>query len=128
MIEKVLRDILLSDATISGLVGTRVYTDLGPIDESLPMIVITRQGAERIEMHAGQNLAEYRLDITCISNDAAQVATLTNRLQCMLHYYSPNVSTPTLKRVRIENDITFYEPETEVFHGVVSVASSATIS
>ena len=82
---KAMRARLVSDATITGLVGTRVYPGKAPQDVTLPYVVYSRVSTTRTPtLNGPTNVPETRIQLDVIANSQAsaeQVATaLRNRL------------------------------------------------
>lgn len=82
---KAMRARLVSDATITGLVGTRVYPGKAPQDVTLPYVVYSRISTTRTPtLNGPTNVPETRIQLDVIANSQAsaeQVATaLRNRL------------------------------------------------
>ena len=76
MIEKAIRSILVADATVTALVGTRIYKDLMPQHPTLPLLVLKkidkRTGLTLGRDAAGMN--RIRMQVDCWAADTDGVA------------------------------------------------------
>lgn len=65
-VEEAVYAILVGDAEVSALVGTRVYPQVIPQDAALPAVAYSRISARRVKSHSGPSrLARPRVQVTC---------------------------------------------------------------
>lgn len=68
---------LRADATVSGLVGTRIYWEVRPQGSALPAIVLTGVSGERRQHMAGPMTTQgHRVQFDCMAATKAQASDL----------------------------------------------------
>jgi len=89
LIEQALHDALLADATVTGLVGERVYYGKAKQDTVSPYIVITKQSAPRMHSHDGASgLVNARFTFEIYAVSYLSVKTIAAAIQSVLQGYS----------------------------------------
>lgn len=117
-IGELLKDYLLADATVSGLIGTRVYPFRLPQKPTLPAVVYTKISGVRVEqLNAAPSAAEprYQVDAWASSVTSAQEVSqaVRRRLEGFSGQWASNTS-PTLSvgvAVRLINEWESFEED-----------------
>ena len=114
MIDSALRTILLADATISGLVATRIYPNVAADDAgSNPYLVYYRGELSPLTNYKGQSgTCSVRFQIQAWSPTYSTVLTLGKAIRDALDAYSAGgvVGGVTILGVCIEDETGSYEP------------------
>lgn len=108
-----IRTILVNDATVSGLVGSRVYPQILPDGKSMPAITYQRQDKNPHDGLAGSfDTGVYSYEISCWSDDYDEAASLGTAVQAALVDYSGTVSGVTIQHVwgNDADDVRFHAP------------------
>lgn len=82
MSEQALRQLLLSDPTVSGLIGTRIYPLVIPQDAQLPAIAYQKISGVQVHTHTGAHKPERMLvQLTCAAKTYSDIKTLQDALR-----------------------------------------------
>lgn len=85
-IEETLRLWITREATVTALVGQRVYPLVVPEGASLPAIVYRRISTERVYSHDGfSGLAKPRFQFSCVSTHYSEARAVANALRSLLN-------------------------------------------
>lgn len=104
-IESVLYSLLVGDATVGGLVGTRVYPAIVPQNASLPATTYQQLSGVREHTCAGpQGMASPRFQINCWADTYAEARTLSDAVRVLLDGYSGTVSERTVHVMMLEDE------------------------
>lgn len=104
--------LLTGEATISALVGSRVFIGKAPEKALLPHIVITQMGSEEntsIDGASGQ-LRTLTFDIDCRAKRSVEAETLGNAVRTFLDDYSGTAGAYTIGAVFVNDEVDDYEP------------------
>lgn len=104
--------LLTGEATISALVGSRVFIGKAPEKALLPHIVITQMGSEEntsIDGASGQ-LRTLTFDIDCRAKRSVEAETLGNAVRTFLDDYSGTAGSYTIGAVFVNDEVDDYEP------------------
>jgi hypothetical protein len=117
VIEKSLYYILANDATIAGLVSTKIYPNHIPQSATAPMIVYVQITGDRdhvLGSATGYVKATFQLNLW--DDDYSGARTLANAVRNLLDDYSGIVGTVVIHRILIENerDISNFPSDTQL--------------
>jgi len=129
VIDSAIRTILLADATISGLVGTKIRARVAHDADALPYLVYIRGRLLPLLNYQGQSgTCSARFEIQSWSDEYSTVLTLGKAVRDALDAYSAGgtVGADTILGVVIEDEDGAYEPPVKqndqgVFGSVVSI-------
>lgn len=104
--ESVLRSAMTADATVSGLIGSRVYPVLAPATAALPFVTWRRAGVQREQtlgspMGTPRVSVEYSIYGTTYEN-ARQIA---DAMRQVLDGYGGTSGTTTVRQTSLENEV-----------------------
>jgi predicted exporter len=104
--ESVLRSALIADATVSGLVGSRIYPVLAPASAALPFVTWRRTGIER-EQTLGNPMGVPRVTIEfsiygTTYNQARQAA---DSMRVILDGYGGTADNTQVRQTSLENEV-----------------------
>ena len=102
MIESCLRSLLLSDATIAGLVGSRVFPMFKPEGQAYPAVVYQRVDGEHPlaqDGPAGRGVAV--LQISALAESYETAKTLQKAIVSLLHGYRGGAGSCTFYRCEV---------------------------
>lgn len=89
MIGKVIYDVLTEDATVLGLVSTRIYPSYADTKATYPFITYDIVSNVPTVAKGTTSLVDmYRIQINCINTTYASVSTLSNAVRTALDGYS----------------------------------------
>ena len=104
--------LLTGEATISALVGSRVFIGKAPEKATLPHIVITQMGSEEntsIDGLSGQ-LRTLTFDIDCRAKRSVEVESLATAVRTFIDDYSGTAGSYTIGAVFVNDEQDDYEP------------------
>ena len=112
MIQKAIRQILVNDAAVSDLVGTRVYPI--HVDGALtpPYIKYLTVSDARIY----QSIRPPRMQISCWADDYPTVRQLAEAVIAALDGYRGVVAETTIEGIQYLNGPELYEAESKLYH------------
>jgi len=121
--------LLSAQASISAIVGTRVYVSKAPQKAALPHIVITQMRSEDYKsLDNTGNLRAVDYDIDCRADRSVESETLGNAVRTFLQDYSGAAGTYTIGAVLLNDETNDYEPPTDASDvGVHTVTLDVTI-
>jgi hypothetical protein len=94
-----------ADATISGLIGTRLYPLVIPQDVSLPAVAYQKIDSTKTVSHSGASqLARSRFQFTCQAGNYADAKTLAASVRHCWEGYRGTVATVRIDGALIDND------------------------
>jgi predicted exporter len=104
--ESVLRSAMIADATVSGLVGSRIYPVLAPASAALPFVTWRRTGIER-EQTLGNPMGVPRVTIEfaiygTTYNQARQAA---DAMRVILDGYGGTADNTQVRQTSLENEV-----------------------
>jgi len=96
---------LTGDATVSGLVGTRIYPLVAPQDAALPAIVYQRISQQARVSHSGNScLARTRLQVLSISESYSGAKALAKAVQDVLHTRRDQAADPRIDVILLDDE------------------------
>lgn len=114
-IEQALRSKLLADATVLGLVSTRVYPLVLPQDPTYPAITYKRVTGRDMTAHDGRlGLDRSRFQIDCLDDDFGGATTLARAVMVALNGYRGTVDTVDIGAIVNESTQDLYDPILEI--------------
>lgn len=116
MVEKAVRDVLITSTGVSAVVSSRVYGDFAPQKAATPFIVFRRVSSDRFRALDGPDgLVETRIEVDCFSTTQAQLMTLADEVRLALDNYTGTTKGVTVQRAMLDNE--FGDMELEVSGG-----------
>lgn len=113
MVEKAIRDILITSTGVSSIVAKRVYNGFPPQEVTLPFIVFKREATDRFRTLSGANgLVVADVEINCLSLTASQLQTLSDEVRQSLDNYAGTNKGVTIQRAMIDDESDDIEIET----------------
>lgn len=91
-VEQVLRQILIDDAAVAGVVSTRVYPHDVPQGESLPAIVYMMDETKPIAHLVGRSGVVADFDVLCLADGYGTAKDLAEKARAALALFSGNVT------------------------------------
>lgn len=101
--EKVIRSLLLANATVTAAVGTRVYPVTLPEGTTLPAIVLDHVSTVEqptIDANAPLALVESRISVTVIADTYTTLKTLTDACRVALNFKRGSIAGVNVVSVR----------------------------
>jgi hypothetical protein len=103
-LKKGLKDLLLANTTIAGMVGTRVRVGRKPKDTDYPTIVITVVASEHVKTLNGVNATSLRrAQIDCWGNNPKEADDLATACHALLDGYKGVLSEGTAVQSSLPN-------------------------
>lgn len=97
MIEDALMTLALADATLTALVGTRVYCGRPPQGAALPLVVFSQVSCVRDIYHGGTvRGARSRFQFSVVATTALAAKTISDALKALYHGYRGTVGGDTI--------------------------------
>ena len=104
-IETALWAILIGDATVAGLVGTRVYPNLVPQGADMPAVTYEQiTGPREHVMTQTLGIAKSIFQINCWSSSYSETKALAEAVRNELSDFTGTVNTREIKQATIENE------------------------
>ena len=118
---KALRARLIDDATMSGLVGTRIYPGRAPQKPTMPYIVYHRISTVRAATLDTGNakVPEVRIQCDVIASSQSEVETVLSRMRIVMDNFRGTSSGVTVLGVSVDDEQDqpeFYEGSDTVFY------------
>ena len=105
-LEKAVRSILIADATVTGLVSSRVYPQRRPQGTAVPAIVYQNIFEETNEALATQGgIKRTRLSVEVFDNTYGATKTLRNAVVSALINYTGTTQGETINSLRLESAV-----------------------
>ncbi|HKJ75398.1 MAG TPA: DUF3168 domain-containing protein [Alphaproteobacteria bacterium] len=115
MIESDLRTFLLADATISGLVGTRIFPVRAPQGGSFPAMTYTPVSGQRFHnTGGGAGLSGPRIQFDCWAEAYSEAKSLADALRERLDGYSGSAGSGTVQGAFFDTERDSFEPDAGV--------------
>lgn len=112
-IESALYAILAADVTVAGLVGTRIFPNVVPQDQSLPAISYQRIATSRVwSLEGPSGLAQPTFQVNCLAATYDALRTLSAAVRAALDGYSGTASSVAVSVIRLidEGDLPEVSP------------------
>lgn len=103
---------IVSDATISALIGSRCYVNKAPQTAKLPYVIVTQLDSEEyITLDATtSNLRNITVDIDCKGRTFVECESLTNAVKALLNDYSGAAGSYVIGASFFNSEAHDYEP------------------
>jgi hypothetical protein len=103
--ETVLRSALVASASVSELVGSRIYPILAPQTAALPFIVWRRSGISREHTLAGpMGVSTVSVEMQLLAATYEQARELADRCRVVLDGYGATLNNTEVKHVSLEQE------------------------
>ena len=110
-IEPGLWSALTDDATVSGLVASRVYPFVIPEGVAMPAIVYQRVSTEFVQdINDASSLSAARAQITSWSETYLQAKTLSAAVRAVIENFTGTWNSLTVQAVDLEDESDIFEP------------------
>lgn len=104
-IETAVYSALTGNATVAGLVGSRVYPLVAPQDVALPLLVYQRISQSPVVSHSGHsNLARTRIQVMCVAVNYNGARALAAAVQGALHTLRAQAADPRIDVILLDNE------------------------
>ena len=104
-VEAAIYSILTGDATVSSLVGTRIYPVMAPQDAVLPGIVYKRISTDRLSaLSADIGVAEARFQFDCYAATFDQAKIVSEAVRGALQRYKGTAGGTTIRDTVMEDE------------------------
>lgn len=114
-IEEELRTYLLADATIAGLIGTRLYPDILPQSPTMPALAYSVAGGVSVHSTDGaSNLAGPRFQVDCWGATKNQAINLYNAVRKRLN----GKRTGNIQGAFLEGWRDLYDPQPQLYRRI----------
>lgn len=105
-IEAVLRSLMVGDATLSALVGTRVYPAVLPQGVAYPAIRYSQvSGGDDYDMDGPDDLKRKSYQFSCVALKRSDTILVADKLQTLLSGYSGVSDGISISAVFLQNEI-----------------------
>lgn len=103
---------IVSDATISALIGARCYVNKAPQKAPLPYVILTQLDSEEFQSldATTSNLRSLTIDIDCKGRTFTECETLTNAVKALLKDFSGTAGSYTIGASFFNSEVHDYEP------------------
>tara|TARA_S200002703_G_scaffold158352_1_gene168476 strand:+ start:1108 stop:1518 length:411 start_codon:yes stop_codon:yes gene_type:complete len=103
-IGKAIYSILSGNATVSGLVSTRIYPVVVPQDTSFPFVVFTITSEEPSHSKDGvSGLDVISFQVDCYGLEYDENTTLANAVRTALDFYKGTIGGQNVQRIRFQD-------------------------
>jgi hypothetical protein len=103
--EAVLRSALVASASVSAIVGSRIYPILAPQTAALPFIVWRRSGISREHTLAGpMGVPTVSVEMQLLANTYEQARELADKVRVVLDGYGATLNNTEVKHVSLEQE------------------------
>lgn len=115
MIGKAIRALLVADATVTGLVGQRIYPLIAPQPPTRPFVVYTVTGGDRWHSdEGGSGLASPRVQVNAYAETYAGAHEIAAAIRDALDGYAGTASDVVIQTLMLDQPPTdFYENEVQ---------------
>lgn len=111
-IEAALFDLLILDATVSGLIGRRVYPHNIPQDTIFPAIRYTEISSPRDHcLDGAQDMVPSRWQIDCLGSSYTNARAIADAVRGVLDDYTGTVGSVVIQRVHLAEESDFYSEQ-----------------
>lgn len=121
-VEAGLYDYLINDATVSGVVSTRVYPVIIPQNPTYPCISYSTSGAIRHSTLVGQdNFVGAQIDIDCWAETYSSAKDLQNKVRASVQNYQGLMGTINVDSVFVYDPVDIYEDDVFAYRCTIPV-------
>lgn len=104
--EAVLRSALLANATVAGLVGSRVYPVLAPASASLPFVTWRRSGIEREQtLGVPMGVPRVTVEFSIFGTTYNEARELADAMRLVLDGYAGTADNTQVRQTALENEV-----------------------
>jgi hypothetical protein len=123
MIEKALRQKLVSNQEITQIVGTRVYPIMLPEKVALPALVFGRVSTNGSALsHSGSTgVVTTTFEVGCIAKDVEIAKKLARLIRASFSGFAGSIDGYRIYRTTVENEFDEYDPETGTFQVPIEI-------
>lgn len=122
MIESELRTHLLTESTITSLVGARIYPVLLPQAPTFPAMTYQRVSGSRVQSLTGPSgMAHPRFQIDCWAQTYDGAKELAAAVMTELDGYRGTMGDTRVGGVIVYGDRDIYEPDVEIFRVTIDI-------
>lgn len=123
MIDHAIYNLLSNDATVSGMVGSRIYAVVMPQEPTLPAIQYSRVSTfSRSYAHDGScKVAKSRFQFNCYAEDALEAKQLSEAVRILFHAYTGTVVGETIFNATVENELDLYDQDLTDYSAVLDI-------
>lgn len=103
--EAVLRSAIVGDATLYGLVGSRIYPVIAPATASLPFVTWRRAGIQRSQtLGAPMGVPKLSVEYSIYAATYESAREVSDRMRVVLDGYGGTVDNVTVRQVSLEQE------------------------
>ena len=119
-LESALLTLVTGDATVSGLIGTRMYPDRLPVSPTLPALAYTFATLVETSAH-GRDVAFEEVGVQYRVHAATRTdaVVLRDALRDAIRDYRGTVGSEQIERIKIANVINDYDPGNDDYQVIV---------
>lgn len=111
MVEQGLKSRLGSDATLTTMVGTRIFPQVAPQNSPFPRITYQRAASARRKTFDGiEGWVEASIRVDCWSKDYKEVKNVANRVRLLVDGFKGVWSGFVIGLAKLEGEQELYEP------------------
>ena len=105
MIKNAVYNILINDATLEAIVGTKIYPIMAPQETEWPFIVIQKNSVEPTDIKGAVSTDDVQnFQVDCYARTEREVQTISARIRVLLDQYSGTVSSINVQNIVFENE------------------------
>lgn len=103
--EAVLRSALIANATVSGLIGTRIYPVLAPAAAQLPLVTWRRSGIVRAQTLGGpMGVPQVSVEYSIFASTYETAREIADAMRVTLDGYGGTVDNTTVRQTALDNE------------------------
>lgn len=103
--EAVLRSALVADATVSGLIGTRIYPVLAPASAAMPLVTWRRASIERQQtLAAPMGIPRVSVEYSIYATTYEQAREIADAMRLVLDGYGGTSDNTTVRQTSLEDE------------------------
>lgn len=103
--ESVLRNVIISDASVTQYIGHRVYYDIAPAEDALPFINYRRANITREQTLSNpMGVPTVSVDLTIYATTRIESRRIADAVRQVLDGYSGSFDNTTVRHTSLENE------------------------
>lgn len=103
--EAVLRSALIANATVAGLIGTRIYPVLAPAAAQLPLVTWRRSGITRAQTLGGpMGVPQVSVEYSIFAATYETAREIADAMRVTLDGYGGTVDNTTVRQTALDNE------------------------
>ena len=115
-IEEAVYSALTGNATLTGLISTRIYPLVLPQEVALPAVTFFRvSNLHNHGMGGDIDLMETRLQVSILADSVSRMRTVTDAVRGVLSRWKGTYGGVIVQDSLLDNEMDDFEPETEVY-------------